>query len=131
MKTLIDKYQIKKDVNLVLKSEWKKEVKSKINQGVEKLVRDACAEGSKTRTVKDDVFELKNYLKENTVTEATDILKTRLHMTKLTCNYKRRQQKQIQNTPCPLCGCSGIVKTEHYFRSCVVTRNLNPSFRAI
>ena len=116
----LETYEIIKDVNKVLKSEWKKEVKEKISNSVEKQVRAGCANGSKTRTVIDDAFELKEYLQETNVTEASDILKTRLHMTKLTCNYRQQQY-----SPCPLCGYPGKVTTEHYFRRCTGTNSLS------
>ena len=53
------------------------------------------------------------------MTETTDILKTRLHMTKLPCNYG------LSGLGCPLCGKQGKIATEHYFSDCSATRRLS------
>ena len=119
IKEMIIYYNIKKDVTKVMKSEWKKEVKEKINMRVEEYVRSCCQKGRKTRTVKGDVFGMKMYLLETSVTEASDIMKTRLHMTKLACNYGGEQKSS-----CPLCGCQTVIETEHYFKKCKVTKHL-------
>merc|ERR1712072_1164646 len=114
----VEKYGITKKVDTVLKSEWKKEVKEKIQIIVEKEIRKRCAEMKKTRTVKDGPFCMKDYMKEMPLKEASDILRTRLHMTKLPCNYGGERQL------CPLCGCVGEITTEHYLGECLVTKKL-------
>ena len=110
-------YEIDKDVNDCLKSEWKKEVKDKIGKKTEITIRDKC--GRKTRTIQNDQYKLKDYFKLTNLTESKDILRSRLHMTKLTCNYGH-----TENPRCPLCGCDGKMETEHYFTQCLRTRNL-------
>ena len=76
----------------------------------------------KTRTIKEDPFSMKEYLKETTLTDTSDILRTRLHMTKLTCNYEKMLENQL--TSCPLCGMQGKQETEHYFSRCKATEYL-------
>ena len=100
------------------KSEWKKDVKEKIGMDVEKGIREKCQNLRKTRSIRDDPYEMKQYLQETSLTEATEILKTRLHMTKLTCNYG------IKDDSCPLCGMTCKVETEHFFSECNVTRRM-------
>ena len=82
--------------------------KRKIGKKVEEEIRTNCKRMSKTRTIMNDEYKIKPYLQETTLTEATDILRTRLHITKLTCNYGK-------NDNCPLCGYIGHIRTEHYF----------------
>ena len=80
-----------------------------------KEVRDNCEQKTKTRTVKHDKYEIKNYLLEtNTVTETSQILRMRLHMTRLLCNFGQAQK-------CPWCKQANI-QTEHYFGECKRTK---------
>ena len=118
-KKKMKKYEIEKDVEKVLKSEWKREVKKKIGKKVEEEVRERCKIMKKTRTIKDDEYKTKNYLQETVMSEATDILRTRLHMAKLKCNYE-----SSKNSACPLCGEQNDIKTEHYFGECKMTSHL-------
>ena len=53
--------------------------------------------------------------------EASEILRTRLHMSRLVCNYS---QKQSDKYICPLCEHKGKITTEHYFQECTGTRCL-------
>ena len=112
-------YGINKEVENCLKSEWKREVKEKIGMKTEQQIREECGRMRKTRTILNDEYVLKNYLKVTNLTEATDILRCRLHMTKLTCNYGH-----TDNPCCPLCGFGGKMETEHYFSQCPWTKNL-------
>ena len=68
----------------------------------------------KTRGVKNDAFELKEYLKNNNPIQASSIL----HMSKLKCNFE-----SSKNSVCPLCMRANIT-TEHYFKGCDVTAYL-------
>ena len=111
------KYDIKVVENQE-KSIWKKKVKEKISKKVEEEMRIQCNEMKKTRTVKDDKFEMKKYLKETSLSEAADILKTRLHMVRLPCNYGEGANG------CPLCGQEGYMETEHYFGDCQMTKRM-------
>ena len=115
---LLEKYQVTSQVEEVLKSAWKKEVKEKIKRKIELEIKDRCADLRKTRTVRKDDHELKEYLKECTPKEAALLLKARLHMTKLTCNYG------MSSNQCPLCGYQGKIETEHFFERCKRTAKL-------
>ena len=112
-------YGINKEVDSCLKSEWKKEVKEKIGKKTEEQIRDECGRMRKTRTILNDQYILKDYLKLTNLTEAKDILRSRLHMTKLTCNYGHTDDPR-----CPLCGYGGRIETEHYFSKCPWTKHL-------
>lgn len=114
----VEKYGITKKVDEVLKSAWKKEVKEKIQEIVENEIKQKCKEMKKTRSVKDGPYCMKEYMKETPLKEASDILRTRLHMSKFTCNYGG------ERNICPLCGRIGEVTTEHYFGECHATRKL-------
>ena len=79
----VRKYDITTNVTDSSKSVWKKEVKEKINKETENEIRTKCKELDKTRTIRNDPYTIKQYLQESTMTTATDILMTRLHMTRL------------------------------------------------
>ena len=63
---------------------------------------------SKGRTIVTDEFKVKDYLSAVNVNQASDILKVRLHMSALPCNYG------VKND-CWLCSEDGV-RTEHYLR---------------
>ena len=114
----MEKYGIADEASKVLKSKWKGIVKEKIRKETEKTIRAECETRSKGRTVMKDEYTLKQYFKETTLTQTTQILMTRLHMTKLPCNYKNT----IEDEKCWLCGGTNIT-TEHYFK-CPQTESL-------
>ena len=93
----------------VLKSKWKKEVKEKLSKKNEEEVRERCHQLRKGRTVCEDVWGVKDYLKME-VSEAQEIMKMRLHMMPLPCNYGG------SDDGCPVCSETGKVDTEHYLR---------------
>ena len=103
----IERYRIEKSHD-ELKSTWKRHVKERIATTIEGEIRSGCSKMSKGRTVIDDEFKLKEYLSAVDVNLASDILKVRLHMSTLPCNYGDKSD-------CWLCG-EGGVKTEHYLR---------------
>ena len=104
---LIEKYRIELS-HEELKSTWKKHVKERISKVVEEEIREGCEQSSKGRTVARDDFEMKNYLRQLSVDEASFILKVRLHMSTLPCNYGDKSN-------CWMCDEKGV-KTEHYLR---------------
>ena len=53
---------------------------------------------------------MKEYMKETTIKEMKEIVKTRVHMTNIPCNYKKGNDVQ-----CWLCGKHDDIRTEHYF----------------
>ena len=115
---IVEMYEISVKAEEVLKSEWKKKVKEQIGKKMEVEIRESCAELRKTRTVKDEPYSIKQYLLECTPKDAAEILRARLHMSKLPCNY------WVDNGGCPLCGFKGKAVTEHYFENCQRTRRL-------
>ena len=117
VKRIMKKYGIEKDVSC-LKSEWKKDVKDKIHEKVEYDTQEKCKNMKKTRTVKDDELQMKAYLKETTMEESSDIMRMRLHMTKIPCNYGLCEHQ------CPLCGLQEKIQIEHYFGECLMTNRI-------
>ena len=63
--------------------------------------------------MKDDNYIMKDYIKRMTPTEVKDVMKMRLHMAKLKCNYE-----SSQTATCELCGEAQNIQTEHYFDKC-------------
>ena len=117
VKREIQTYNIELDPKEELKSRWKKHVKVKITERMEKEIRERCTGMTKARTIKDDVYERKKYLQIANFSDTKKILKTRLHMNKFPGNYKGSGEGI-----CPLCN---IKKgnLEHYFQ-CKFTRQL-------
>lgn len=91
----------------VLKSRWKKEVKGKLQDMNEKEVTAKSEEMRKGRTVCKDKYGRKKYM-EMEIGEAREIMKMRLHMTPLPCNYGQSDKG------CRICSRTGKVDTEHY-----------------
>ena len=104
---LIEKYGIEISHD-ELKSTWKKHVKKRIAAAIEEEVREGCAKSSKGRTVARDDFTMTNYLQCLPVGDASSILKVRLHMSALPCNYGDK-------SACWMCDEEGV-KTEHYLK---------------
>ena len=106
----INAYNISLDPKKSLKSTWKKEVKTKITERMEKEIRERCCNSTKARIVKNDKYERKEYLKgKASFKDTQEILMTRMNMNKIPGNYKGREQGL-----CPLCNeGEGII--EHYF----------------
>ena len=105
------KYNIKDNTREALKSEWKKMVKAHIKQKTEEIIRESCKNMSKCRTICNEEYSMKDYMKECTSNDAIHILRMRLHMVKLPCNYKNNKW----NERCRVCGEITGIKTEHYF----------------
>ena len=119
VKKSINMYKIEIDVKEVSKSVWKKTIKKQITNHLEEEIRNKCKNIIKTRTVADDKFEMKRYLRETSVNDAKGIVAMRLHVSKLKCNYQSRSV-----AICPLCGKENNITTEHYFGDCRVTKHL-------
>ena len=108
--TIIQKYGIELDIDVVLKSEWKSEVKTKIREQTEQVIRKECEKMTKTRTVRTEEYSMKDYLKELPVKSSRKILMHRLHMTQIPMNYKNNWSMWS----CPLCYFPEA-STEHYY----------------
>ena len=107
----LEKYNLEViDVEEVLKSTWKKEVKKKINDNEELVLREKCENSTKSRFVAGNKFEKKQYL-TGLVNHnmAKKILKMRLNMSQVPGNYKNERREK-----CGLCQ-EETGNTEHYF----------------
>ena len=108
----IETYKIELKADESLKSTWKKHVKMKIGERMEKVVREECLKMRKTRTVVNDNYEKKQYLSNTNLVNTKKIMRTRLHMTKIPGNYKGRGEGT-----CLLCE-KEKGSTEHYVDNC-------------
>lgn len=116
---LITRYKINIKVGEVKKSTWKHIVKENIRKVTEMEIKSCCEGKSKSRSVVTDEYKMKNYLKESTTSETTRILKMRLHMTNIPCNYNQGEKAR-----CWLCGTEDV-RSEHYFVCPEITNNWN------
>ena len=111
VKEEMKKYKISLDVMETLKSTWKREVKRHINKEVEDEIRKLCVNSKKSRFVRNDNYETKDYLKGAVNLQTVKkILRTRLNMAWLPGNYKK-DGKGL----CSLCE-EEEGSTEHYFQ---------------
>ena len=81
------------------KSKWKKETKEALMSQIEKRTRDEMEGKTKARTVKLEKWGLKRYMKECDSDTIKDIIKIRLHMWEVKCNFKKNNTEEI----CPIC----------------------------
>ena len=103
---LITKYNIKENAEEVLKSAWKRIVKKQIKDIKEKEIKSNCKGRSKSRSVVDDDYTMKEYKR---------VLKMRMHMVNIPCNFNHGEQVR-----CWLCGMENV-KSEHYFECLEIT----------
>ena len=88
-----------KKVENMSKSKWKNEVKEKIGKSIEERTKQEMANKTKARTIAEDKFERKKYLQECDSDTIKNVVKIRLHMWQVNCNYKRDNT----DSKCPLC----------------------------
>ena len=81
------------------KSKWKKQVKEKIGKSIDERTKQEMTNKTKARIVIQDKWERKKYLQECDSETIRDVIKIRLHMWQVSCNYKRDNT----DTKCPLC----------------------------
>ena len=114
IKRHIERLDITLNAEDTLKSTWKREVKKKINEEMEREIRQKCYNSKKARFVKDDRYERKEYLTDGkaNLTTAKAILRVRLNMCSLPGNYKNRGDGL-----CTLCE-EEEGSTEHYLYDC-------------
>ena len=105
----IYKYGIELKAEESLKSSWKKHVKTKIGERMEKDIREECSKLRKTRLLMNNKYEKKHYLSNMDLNYVKKVLRTRLHMSKLPGNYKGGGEGT-----CLLCNLEKG-STEHYF----------------
>ena len=80
---IMERYDIEDTASEDLKSTWKSKVKKKIAEATEEDLRVSCMGKSKARTVLTGVYERKGYLDETTISQASQILMARMHMTSM------------------------------------------------
>ena len=119
---IITKYNIELEVKETMKSKWKREVKSKIRGRTEHTIKEKCATLTKTRTVREDEFCLKEYLKVLPIHISKHVLRYRLHMIDVPKNYKNAWKHET----CLLCQCEQG-STEHFF-TCNRTEHLRKAW---
>ena len=97
-----------------LKSEFKREVKGKLESKVKEDIKKT--DGTKLRTVKKKDYGEKNYLKGNfEAQEVAEIMKIKLHMLNLKMNYTNGTSNS--ELICRLCY-GHLETTEHIFLEC-------------
>ena len=93
------------------KEKWKAEVKKSIHQTTEIRIKEEAGSKTKLRTVCNDEYKMKEYLKVVDPKEAAEIMKIRLHMVQVAANYKNKKHIEL----CPMCNKEDDT-TEHLFR---------------
>ena len=83
-----------------------REVKKNIARVTEEEIRNGCLT-TKGRTVQNDKYETKQYLLELPIEKVKPILRMRMHIVDLPCNFGDRDE-------CWLCGRLETIRTEHY-----------------
>ena len=115
---ICEKYNIKADeIAQYTKQNLKKEIKAKITKGIEEEIQLKNMEMTKLRFTEGN--GRKEYLEKLKTKEALTMLKTRLNMLEVKCNYK---SKYVDLT-CELCS-EEEDRTEHLFR-CKKLKSLN------
>ena len=81
-----------------------KACEKKIGKSIEERTKQEMGNKTKARTIVEDKWERKKCLQECDSDTIKDVIKVRLHMWQVNCNYKRDKI----DTKCPLCQ-----KSEH------------------
>ena len=118
----MEKYKIFEEIEQIKcykKSKWKKLVKEKIQQYVNKEYQQESKTMKKLRFVHEKQIKRKEYIEVCTTNEIENIIKTRLNMQEFKCNFKGKD-KEIE---CPLCK-EEPDTTEHVFECKVIKRVL-------
>ena len=84
---------------IVKKSDWKRTVKDKIQNQNQERVEKAMENKTKLRTVREDKWDRKEYIRTCDNDLVKDTIKIRLHMWGLKKNYPREEE----DTKCPIC----------------------------
>ena len=104
VKNLAREYKINIEEEFIRKStkeEWKKEITVKINRKIEEKIEKLTRNKTKLRNIKEDKYEMKQYMKKGTLNECKESLKIRLNMIETTANFIGRYGEDIQ---CKACG---------------------------
>ena len=118
----MEKYKIFDEIEQIKcskKSKWKKLVKDKIQQYVNKEYQRESKSMKKLRFVNEKQVKRKEYIEVCTTNEIENIIKTRLNVQVFKCNFKGKD-KEIE---CPLCK-EEQDTTEHVFQCEAIKRIL-------
>ena len=85
-------------VGATKKSTWKRLVKYKMKNRIEERLKREMEGKTKSRTIKEDKWKMKEYILNCNGEDARDML-IRLHMWEVQMNYK----KETESVMCPLC----------------------------
>ena len=86
-------------VGAIKKSTWKRLVKYKMKNKIEERLKREMEGKTKSRTIKEDKWKMKEYILNCHGENARDIMLIRLHMWEVQMNYK----KETESVMCPLC----------------------------
>ena len=109
-----EEYEIEVGIKKVVesrKSDWKKYIKMKIENKVEKDIRKKAETSTKLRFLKTINFKKQEYLRVGNARQCSKIMMIRLNMTDLKANYKN-QNKDVKCIGCEV----EVENTEHVFR---------------
>ena len=88
-----------KYVENMSKSKWKKQVKEKIGKPIEKRTKQEMTNKTKARKIVQERWDRKTCLQECHSDTTRDVIKIKMHMWQVNCNYNRDNT----DTKCPLC----------------------------
>ena len=88
IKNIIEKYKINSEEGMELSKEmWKKYIKNKINIELEREIKIKCEEMTKLKIIKNDKYEMKEYMKTLCEKEVSIIMVARLNMNSISFNH--------------------------------------------
>ena len=86
-------------VGTIKKSTWKRLVKYKMKNKIEERLKKEMEGKTKSRTIKEDKWKMKEYILNCNGEDAKNIMLIRLHMWEVQMNYKKEEESVL----CPLC----------------------------
>ena len=86
-------------IGTIKKSTWKRLVKYKMKNKKEERLKKEMEGKTKSRTIKEDKWKMKEYILNCNGEDAKNIMLIRLHMWEVQMNYK----KETESVLCPLC----------------------------
>ena len=83
----------------IKKSTWKRLVKHKMKNKIEERLKNEMEGKTKSRTIKESKWKMKEYISNCNGEDARDIMLIRLHMWEVQMSYKKERESVL----CPLC----------------------------
>ena len=81
-------------VGAIKKSTWKRLVKDKMKNKIEERLKREMEGKTKSRTIKDDKWKMKEYILNCNGEDARDIMLIRLHTWEVQVNYKKETERK-------------------------------------